>query len=280
MIVDGYAKVNLSLQVRPRDDSGYHPIRSLVQSVGWADRVSLDLADDEDRFTVDGDIPAEETNLAWRAVTAVRSDAGLRRPLALHLVKHIALAAGLGGGSADAAAGLMAATRLLRVAPDTAARLAPVLGSDVAFCLVGGTAWMEGHGETITGVPLEPDYALVVAVPPFELSTAAVYRRWDELDGPAGATIEGRGLPPSLRGFDALGNDLLPAAIDLRAALGDWMTELSARWERPVLLTGSGPAVFAFFADTDEASAAAATVAGARALWAGVPVETGTRVVE
>jgi 4-diphosphocytidyl-2-C-methyl-D-erythritol kinase len=108
MIVDGFAKVNLSLRVRSRDASGYHQIRSLAQSIAWSDRVSLDVAEGEDRFTIDGDLLADETNLAWRAVVAVRSDAGQRRPLALHLVKHIALAAGLGGGSADAALGLVA----------------------------------------------------------------------------------------------------------------------------------------------------------------------------
>ena len=66
LIVEGFAKVNLSLRVRPRDTSGYHPIRSLVQSIGWADRVTLGFAHDEDGFTVDGDLPAEEDNLAWR----------------------------------------------------------------------------------------------------------------------------------------------------------------------------------------------------------------------
>lgn len=280
MIVDGFAKVNLSLRVRARDSSGYHQIRSLAQSIGWSDRVSLGFAEDEDRFTVDGDLPAEETNLAWRAVAAVRSDAGLRRPVDLHLVKRIALAAGLGGGSADAAAGLVAASRLLGSAPDVAARLAPALGSDVPFCLVGGAAWMEGRGETVTAVGVEPDFSVAVAVPPFELSTAAVYRRWDELDGPGGVAIEGRRLPPSLRGFEPLGNDLLPAALDLRPELGDWMAALAARWERTVLLTGSGPAVFAFFADVDEASGAAAAVDGARAVWAGRAVAAGTRVIE
>jgi hypothetical protein len=92
--------------------------------------------------------------------------------------------------------------------------------------------------------------------------------------------IEGRRLPPSLREFEPLGNDLLPAALDLRPELGDWMSALAARWERMVLLTGSGPAVFAFFADADEASGAAAVVDGGRAVWAGETVGEGIRVVE
>ena len=279
MIIDGFAKINLSLRVRPRDDSGYHPLRSLVQSVGWADRLTLVAADD-DAFTIDGDLPAEEDNLAWRAVEAVRIDAAVRRRWSLHLNKRIAVAAGLGGGSADAAAGLVAATRLLRSPAGTAERLAPDIGSDVPFCLVGGTAWMEGRGEVITAVPMESDYAVAIAVPPFELATAAVYTRWDEMDGPSGPVLAGRILPPSLRGVDEVGNDLLPAALDVRPELGDWMDDLADRWDRPLLLTGSGPACFAFFNDEDEANAAVEVVEGARSVWAGVPVAAGVRVVE
>jgi 4-diphosphocytidyl-2-C-methyl-D-erythritol kinase len=245
VIVDGFAKINLSLRVRPRDDSGYHPLRSLVQSVGWSDRLTLVAADD-DAFTIDGDLPAEEDNLAWRAVEAVRTDAGARQRWSLHLDKRIAVAAGLGGGSADAAAGLVAATHLLRSPAGTAERLAPGIGSDVPFCLVGGTAWMEGRGEIVTVIPLQSDYVVAIAVPPFELATAAVYRRWDEMDGPSGPVLGGRSLPPTLRGFDEVGNDLLAAALDVRPELGDWMDDLADRWDRPLLLTGSGPACFAF----------------------------------
>lgn len=277
MRVSAFAKVNLSLRVRRRDATGYHPLRSLVQSIGWADQLTLEAAEDDD-FRVTGDLPAEDDNLAWRAVAAVRTTLGVRRPVSLHLDKHIAVAAGFGGGSADAAAGLVAAVRLLGGAADLAERLAPDLGSDVPFCLVGGTAWMEGRGEVITAVPLRPDYALAVAVPRFELPTAAVYRRWDEMEEPDGAAVTGRHLPPSLRQFEELGNDLLPAARSLRPELGDWIEALEQTWQRRVLLTGSGPGCFGFFADEAEAAAAAAAVRDARAVWAGVPSPVGVRV--
>jgi 4-diphosphocytidyl-2-C-methyl-D-erythritol kinase len=277
VIVSAFAKINLSLRVRPRDAAGYHPLRSLVQSIAWADRLTLEPADEDD-FAITGDLPAEEDNLAWQAATAVRRAIGVRRGMRLHLEKHIAVAAGLGGGSADAAAGLVAATGVLRGPAELPSLLAPTLGSDVPFCLVGGTAWMEGRGEVITAVPLRPDYALAVAVPPFELSTAAVYRRWDQLDGPAGPALGGRHLPPSLRAFEELGNDLLPAATSLHSDLADWMSDLAARWERPVQLTGSGPACFGLFADDTEAADAVRTLTGARALWSGAPMGVGVRV--
>lgn len=275
MTVLGYAKVNLSLQVRARDASGYHPLRSLVQSIGWADRVRLDSADDEDAFTVDGPLEAEPSNLAWRAADAVRRRAGARRPMHLHLDKRIAVAAGLGGGSADAAAALVAAGDRFRVPAADLAALAPGLGSDVPFCLAGGSAWMEGRGERITAERLALDWAIAVAVPPFELATVAVYRRWDDLDGPGGPRLAGRHLPPALRHHAPLINDLVPAALDLRPDLGDWMSALGRTWERPILMTGSGPACFALFADEDEARDAATQVSDARATWAGTPVERG-----
>lgn len=275
MIVAGFAKVNLTLQVRARDASGYHPLRSLVQSIGWSDRITLEPAEDEDDFTVDGPLEAEPSNLAWRAADAVRRHAGVRRPMRLHLEKQIAVAAGLGGGSADAAAALVAAGDRFRVPMADLEAIAPDLGSDVPFCLRGGAAWMEGRGERVTPERLRSDWALAVAVPPFELATASVYRRWDEMDGPGGPRLAGRHLPPSLRHHAPLVNDLLPAALDLRPDLGDWMATLSRTWERPVLMTGSGPACFALFADEEEAGDAVGDVPDARATWAGPPVPHG-----
>lgn len=280
MIVDAFAKVNLSLGVRPRDDSGYHPIRSLAQSIAWPDRLTLDFAD-EDTFTfTDSEyIAAESDNLSWRAVAAVRDELAVGSPLALDLEKRIPLAAGLGGGSADAAAGLVAASRLLHAPPDAAPRLAPGLGSDVPFCLVGGMAWMEGRGERVFPIPIETDYALAVAVPmALRLRSVEVYRRWDDLDGPMGAPVGEHHLPPSLRSFGPLGNDLLPAALDLRPELGDWMADMASRWGRPVLMTGSGSGVFGFFVDAEEAADAVSRVEHA-VVWAGEPVPWGTRIV-
>ena len=280
LIVEGFAKVNLSLRVRPRDTSGYHPIRSLVQSIGWADRVTLGFAHDEDGFTVDGDLPAEEDNLAWRAVNAVRIDAGSRRPVLLHLEKRIAVAAGLGGGSADAAAGLVAASRLFQSAPEAATRLAPELGSDVAFCLVGGTAWMEGRGEVVTGVPIETDYAVAVMVPPFELSTAEVYRRWDEMDGPAGVgwrVVRSRrpygSTPRSPTTSSRLLSTSIPISVSGRRTSGVPGDALLFCREAVQQCSGSS-------ATKKRQSAAIAVVEGARGLWAGVPVSFGARLVE
>jgi len=269
-----YAKVNLSLQVAPLDNTGRHPLRSLAQSIDVADTLRLEAAE-EDEFTVEpeGSVAADGSNLAWRAIAAVR--AGSRHPLSLHLAKGIPVAAGLGGGSADAAAALVAAGGIFGVGRDRLSDLAPDLGSDVPFCLVGGRLWFEGHGERLSRAEMSTDFALAVAVPPFELSTAAVYRRWDEMECPEGPAVTGRDLPPSLRDHGSLVNDLTAPAIDLHPELGDWRADLRGTWGRPVLMSGSGPSHFAFFADTEEAGEAAGIVVGARAAFAAAPVDRG-----
>jgi 4-diphosphocytidyl-2-C-methyl-D-erythritol kinase len=272
---DGFAKVNLSLQVRPPDSSGLHPLRSLVHSVDWPDTVEL-LDADEDRFTVAGDpsVPADGSNLAVRALEAVRSR-GNRRPVALHLEKRIPAEAGLGGGSADAAAVLTLAGRRFGVPRPALESAAPRLGADVPFCLVGGAAWMEGHGEKIGTLPALSGFALAVVVPPLRLATAGVYRRWDRLGGPAGHPVSGRTVPVPLRDHVPLVNDLLPAALDVEPGLGDWIADLERRWGVPVLMSGSGPSLFGFFPTADEASGAVEAAGAVRAGRACLPAARG-----
>jgi 4-diphosphocytidyl-2C-methyl-D-erythritol kinase len=273
-MLTAYAKVNLSLRVGPLDHTGRHPLRSLAQSIEVADTLRLEAAE-KDEFVVlpEKSVPADESNLAWRAIQAVR--AGARRPLSVHLEKGIPVSAGLGGGSADAAAALVAAGGILGVGRDRISNLAPSLGSDVPFCLVGGRLWFEGYGEILSPAEMATDFTLAVAVPQFELSTAAVYRRWDEMEGPEGPAVAGRDLPPSLRDHGPLVNDLIASAIDLRSELGDWRADLRQIWGRPVLMSGSGPSQFAFFSDLEEAGEAVAAVVGARAAMAAAPVDRG-----
>jgi 4-diphosphocytidyl-2-C-methyl-D-erythritol kinase len=279
MILEAFAKVNLSLRVQSRDASGMHPLRSLVRSVDWGDDVQLEEAD-ADAITVTGDpeVPADEENLAWRAVEAVRVRAAAGRPLALSLVKRIPSAAGLGGGSADAAAALVLAARFAGLPADEPAALAAGLGADVPFCLVGGAAFMEGYGERLSPAPTIDDFALAVVVPPFRLATAAVYRRWDDLGEPEGPAPAERTLPMSLRGAEPLGNDLFAAAVHLAPELGDWAADLARSWGVPVAMSGSGPALYGYFPALEEArDAAAAAPPGARGARGCAPAAMGWR---
>jgi 4-diphosphocytidyl-2-C-methyl-D-erythritol kinase len=275
---DAFAKVNLGLIVSGAGPDGYHPLRSLVQSVSWADRVEL-AASEEDVFTVAG-MEQSDDNLAWRAIDVVRAATNRRNPVALHLEKQIAVAAGLGGGSADAAATLALAADLYGLPSERRRDSALNLGADVPFCLIGGLAILEGRGERIRQEPLAEGFALGIVVPNFELSTRAVYRQWDEAGEPAGAPFPASQLPPSLRGYQPLRNDLQPAAESLVPELADRRADLAHRWGRPVAMSGSGPALFGFFVDEDEARAAIADApSGMRASAAVHPVARGWREV-
>lgn len=272
-----YAKVNLGLRVGGRREDGYHPLHGVFQSVDWADRLRLVVADvDGIRGPGDGPVIAGEDNLAWQAVRAVRTRAGVERPLRLELDKQIPVAAGLGGGSSDAAAALGLAGEVLGVERSVLVEIAPELGSDVPFCFVGGTALVGGRGEAV--VPLEPlrGFALVIVVPPIELATSQVFTRWDEMGEPSGPPIAAAALPPPLRAHAPLVNDLYPAAVGLAPAVDEWRRELATRWGRPVIMSGSGPSLYSFFVDVDEATSAIGAVpVGGRAVSACRPIPRG-----
>lgn len=278
-MIDAYAcaKVNLSLRVAAPRPDGLHPLRGLFQSIAWADRLTLADAEADAMQSPQGDVVDGWDNLAWRAIDAVRRDAGgSATTVAVTLSKQIPIEAGLGGGSADAAAGLVVAGRRFGVALDQLAGLASMLGSDVPFCLVGGLAEVTGTGDAVRPLPEVGGYSLGMVVPPANVSTMLVYQAWDRLEGPIGYDVGEQALPPGLREAAPLRNDLFLAAIDVAPIIDEWRAELAARWARPVLMTGSGPTLFAFFGDDEEAGAALGEVPpGARATAVAGPVPFG-----
>lgn len=251
------AKVNLSLEVGPREATGLHPLRSLVLCVDWTDVLHFEESDEDHLQIVGADLPDDGENLIWAAVSAIRP--GDRPQLRITLEKSIAIAAGLGGGSSDAAATLAAVADLMGRDEEAIRTAAVKVGADVALFFGGGLQWMEGNGQRLTREKTLPDFFIAIAVPPFEMETARVYERWDELDQPRGPEVEGRRLPPSLRSLGPLRNDLTPAAINLQPELADFIAELSNTWEQPAMMSGSGPALFALFPDLSEATGAAAS---------------------
>jgi 4-diphosphocytidyl-2-C-methyl-D-erythritol kinase len=256
-----YAKINFGLRVRALREDGFHPLSGIFQSIDLRDELALEShAIDEIRAPGGEQVPDGRDNLAFRAVAAVRRRAESSQPFRLTLAKKIPVAAGLGGGSADAAAGLALAGRVFGVGDRVLAELAPSLGSDVPFCFRGGTARVGGRGEEIDPLPALTGFALGVVVPPFELSTPGVFRRWDELEQPRGLRIDAGALPPQLRSEEYLSNDLYPAAVSLVPAIDEWRQELENVWSRPVMLSGSGPALYGFFLDVGEAEDAISAI--------------------
>jgi 4-diphosphocytidyl-2-C-methyl-D-erythritol kinase len=249
------AKVNLSLLVSPPRSDGFHPLESLVQTVEWCDLLDVEPGQ-EGRDSIVTDI---EDNIVERALVELRKTAAVP-PLAITLDKQIPIAAGLGGGSSDAAAVLMAGAEQVGVSRSGLADVAAHVGSDVALFLTGGTMIMRGRGEQIETVEPLSEFAVAIVVPDFGLSTADVYQRWDALEGPVGDPVPDQRLPPTMRGGMPMRNDLLPAALDFEPRLGDFIADIGSIWGSPVCLTGSGSACFGYFATLDEATDAAFAV--------------------
>ncbi len=179
-----FAKVNLTLDVLGRREDGYHDLRSVMQTLSIRDDVEIDL-DTGKPWTLEcgGEgIPQDESNLAWKAAEAYlnavkRETSGL----AIRIAKRIPSQAGLGGGSADAAAVLRALNRHYGspLSIGALAELGAQVGSDVPFCVIGGTAMVEGRGERLRKLPDMPKCVFVVCKPDFSVSTPALYQKID-----------------------------------------------------------------------------------------------------
>ena len=271
------AKINLYLHILGRRADGYHLIDSLVAFVDLHDRLSFRPAA-EIRLAVTGpfaaDIEPGEDNLVCRAARAFAA-AGDSPPLAgvaVTLDKMIPVAAGLGGGSADAAAVLDRLGALWNMAIEAAprARIALSLGADVPVCLFGRPAFVGGIGESVTAEPALPPISAVLVNPRIALGAGEVYagvsRRWQNPAPPwPGAAADAAGLAALLA---ARGNDLTPAAMALAPVIGDVLAALSAQPDCLLArMSGSGPTCFGLFARHAAAETAAAALAAARPEW-------------
>ena len=180
-----FAKVNLTLDVLDKRDDGYHDLKSVMQTISIRDDIQIDLDTGKPwslTCSKEG-IPVDERNLAWKAAK-VFFDATGKNPngLAIHITKRIPTQAGLGGGSADAAAVLRALNRHYEepLSVFALAELGSSVGSDVPFCTICGTALVEGRGERVRKLPDLPDCCFVVCKPSFSASTPELYKKLDE----------------------------------------------------------------------------------------------------
>lgn len=259
MKLRAYAKINLGLRVFQRQADSYHRIQGLMQSIGLCDQLVLERFGKGIELSVEPPlgIPAEE-NLAYRAAELMVETANLTPNLRIQLMKRIPVGAGLGGGSSDAAAVLVGINELFNLGMDKAKllELAAELGSDPSFFLEGGTCLVGGRGERIKRIPPLPEYHLALLIPPFSLSTAAVYRQFDRLGSDGGEFDE---KSPRLLPF--LRNDLERAALQLRPELGEYRNLLGKASPDFFGMSGSGPAWFAGFRDRARAEAVAAEAA-------------------
>lgn len=259
------AKVNLWLNVVGRRADGYHLLDSLVAFTDLVDEVAVGLADRLD-LAVDGPLAGalagEGDNLVLRAARRLADRAGVAPRVALRLTKRIPVAAGLGGGSADAAAALQALVELWRVAlpVEELFDLAAQLGADVPMCLAGRAALVSGVGERLAPAPALPSCAILLVNPGTPLATPEVFaRRQGDFSAPRPLDRPWRDLPGFAAALAARGNDLTDAAVALQPAVAEVLAALRAGDDAlHVAMSGSGATCFALYATTAAADRAAA----------------------
>jgi 4-diphosphocytidyl-2-C-methyl-D-erythritol kinase len=273
------AKLNAQLAVGPLRPDGFHELRTVYLAVSLFDTVTVRPGDglSVSVMGLDADVvPTDRRNLVWRAAELLARHAGVRADATIQIAKSIPAAAGLAGGSADAAAALVALDALWGTGAARAdlARLAAELGSDVPFSLLGGVALGSGRGEQLSPVLARTPSHWVLGIAGDGLSTPAVYAELDRLRA-AGAVPQGTPMTPvepvitALRGgapsdlADALGNDLQAAALALRPELGRALRAATAAGALAALVSGSGPTVAALAPDEQSAVRLAAELAGA-----------------
>jgi 4-diphosphocytidyl-2-C-methyl-D-erythritol kinase len=248
------AKVNLELSVGPVRDDGYHDLVNVFHAVSLFDEVTATPAESLS-VSVDGPatVPTGLDNLAARAATLLAAHVGVEPRVALHIRKDIPVAGGMAGGSADAAAALVACDLLwdTRLDRETMLELAARLGSDVPFALLGGTAVGLGRGERLTTIDVAGEYHWVFGFADGGLSTPAVYAECDRLRAASGGPLPwprvSDELMAALKTGDAVGlgraldNDLQPAALSLRPSLSAALAAGEELGALGALVSGSGP---------------------------------------
>ena len=266
-VVHAHAKINLDLRILGRRRDGYHEVRTVLQSIDLRDTLTVTVRPGDFALRCsDREVPTDDTNLIWRAAAAAAAATGRGplRELSVTLVKRVPMEAGLGGGSADAAAMLRALGRLWPdLTPEAQRDVAVDLGADVSFFLIGGTALGLGRGEQLFPLVDLPKHWVVLLVPPFGVSTADAYAWHDQ------AARRSRGVVPGEPIGSAAG--LLGAVVegvnDLEAVVAAKHPEI-ARMRRALVrsgalraaMSGSGSCVYGLFSRRHDAVAAAASL--------------------
>lgn len=251
------AKVNLYLEVLGERPDGYHEIQTLMQRVDLSDEVEIDLGGRGIRLVSEGgEVPAGMDNLACRAARIFCEEFGIQGDLRIRLKKRIPVAAGLGGGSSNAATVIMGLNELLPAGGDGERLMAlgTKIGADVPFFIFQKPALARGIGEKLTAVNLPGPLWFLMLVPPFHISTAWAYQAYDCLAGKKkepmrikDSYVELADLLPVMK------NDLEAAALTRHPEIALMKEELLAQGAKGALMSGSGPVTFGLFSTREDA---------------------------
>ena len=271
--VKAFAKINLTLDITGRREDGYHLLRSIMQQIYLCDLVeekkeddiSLKLLCDNVPGRSHEAVPADQSNIAWKAAALILKEAGIDSGVEITLKKSIPAAAGLAGGSTDAAAVLKAVNELYEIGYDTdkLCELGVKLGADVPFCIIGGTAMAEGIGDKLTSLPAPEKAYILLVKPPIAVSTKEVYDAYDALeaydrDDKGGrlmdALVDGRAYIGEV--CDCLMNVLADVTEAQHPEIKEIRSKMAEFGAEGALMSGSGPSVFGIFRDRDKAKKA------------------------
>ena len=255
--IKAYAKINLGLDVVRRLPNGYHEVKMVMQSVGLWDELTLERAEGGITITTDADgLSTGEDNLIYRAARLMLDKYGCPG-LRVHLQKNIPIAAGMAGGSTDAAAVMKGINHLYRLGLSPAQLMADgvAIGADVPYCILGGTALAEGIGEKLTPLPPLPPCHILIAKPDISVSTKYVYEHLDadgleahpDIDSMVQAIRDG-----SLRGvLERMANVLETVTVPAHPVIADIKARMRELGAADSLMSGSGPTVFGIFRQED-----------------------------
>ncbi len=285
IVLRAFAKVNYALEVRGLRGDGYHEISSVYQSVSLADELEIERSRGgfELIFEPDGvEVGPLEENTVYKAWALLWEVSGHELPARIRLHKKIPAGAGLGGGSADAAAVLVGMNELFDLGLQTGdlRKLGAGIGADVPFCVSGGTALGEGVGEVLTPLPAPPAHHLLLAKPDRSADTGGIYRAHDGRGACGVDSVEpvvAALRSGSLKAFaGAVGNDLEPVTAELVPEVASYKRTLLRNGALGAAMTGTGTAVYGIF-DAEEAAAGCPL----RAPFLGTcePVEAGVEVI-
>ena len=252
-----YGKINLGLDVLRRREDGYHEVRMVMQTVGLYDRIDL-VRKDAPGIAVETNLhylPANENNLAWKAASLLMEEFRVKEGVQIRLRKFLPVAAGMAGGSSDAAAVLFGVNKMfgLGLTRRQLMERGVAIGADVPYCVLRGTALSEGIGEILTPLPPVPQCQVLIAKPGVSVSTRFVYEhlKADQLRPDQHPDIDG--MLEAIRRGDlygiagCLGNALETVTIPAYPVIGQIKEQMMERGSIGCLMSGSGPTVFGLF---------------------------------
>ena len=258
--IEGKAKINLTLDILGKRPDGYHEVAMIMQSVALHDTLSLEKMREGIGLKIN--VPwmkADESNLVWKAASLVQERCGLKGGVNIHLTKRIPVAAGLAGGSADAAAVLRGMDRLygLGLSDEELCALGAELGSDIPFCLMGGTMLSTGRGEVLRRLKGMPTAWVVLAKPRVSVSTAWAYQNYDDQGAerhPDNELVEKKIIAQDLKAMaPLLCNVLESVTIKKYEVIERYKKLMLEKGALVSMMSGSGPTVFGLTAKKSEA---------------------------